>query len=261
MIRALIRLCLSAAFGCATAVGIAWSVAFEGFEPDSCSHRPIAWPVGEGEAIWYTLVASRATLSQALMRRIPASIGESSITTMPDELAEANYHRLINNSNSLANGDVPITMPIAPKPMQCNPPPEDYDCRYEYQFGWPFRCLWCSCDFLSFNMGDRAYCHVWQVRGAPTRGAFHLIFDPRFRQGQRYLPTGILWPGLATNTACYTLPWWLLFSTPVWIRDFRRKRRGQCTRCAYDLRATPADAPCPECGVSPKQPLPTTLTT
>ena len=37
---------------------------------------------------------------------------------------------------------------------------------------------------------------------------------------------------------------------PLWsgVRQRRRWKRGHCLKCGYDLRSTPAAAPCPECG-------------
>ena len=33
-----------------------------------------------------------------------------------------------------------------------------------------------------------------------------------------------------------------------WVIRRRRVARGACAGCGYDLRDTPADGPCPECG-------------
>jgi len=55
------------------------------------------------------------------------------------------------------------------------------------------------------------------------------------------------------------VPLWmplLVFAIPsaiAWERFARRRRRGTCAVCGYDLAGLPKDAPCPECG-----PLPST---
>jgi hypothetical protein len=40
----------------------------------------------------------------------------------------------------------------------------------------------------------------------------------------------------------------ILLHTLLWRADSRRAASGSCMRCGYDLSATPAPAPCPECG-------------
>lgn len=71
----------------------------------------------------------------------------------------------------------------------------------------------------------------------------------RFVSGGRYvrLPLVPLAAGFAANTAVYAIP--LLASLPVagWARRARRRRRGLCPACRYDLRHDLASG-CPECG-------------
>ena len=44
---------------------------------------------------------------------------------------------------------------------------------------------------------------------------------------------------------------WYVADRPQAVRR-RRRERGQCVRCGYDLRETPQQ--CPECGAIPSQP-------
>lgn len=57
-----------------------------------------------------------------------------------------------------------------------------------------------------------------------------------------------IWPALAINTLVYAVSWIPLLAVPVLLGRARRRRRGHCPACNYDLRATPPGAPCPECG-------------
>jgi hypothetical protein len=57
--------------------------------------------------------------------------------------------------------------------------------------------------------------------------------------------------GLALDTLFYAVPWWLIFVTPGAIRRWRRRRRGRCAGCGYDLAGLVVDngvRTCPECG-------------
>jgi hypothetical protein len=54
-------------------------------------------------------------------------------------------------------------------------------------------------------------------------------------------------PGFAINTVFYAAVLWVLLALPGAVRRFVRRRRGRCTRCGYDLRATTTGV-CPECG-------------
>lgn len=105
--------------------------------------------------------------------------------------------------------------------------------------GWPLRAL-CSGRFL---FHDDRYSDWGMIRlGGPSSNG--MAFD-------RALPIFPVWPGLAINFAAFTLGWWLLLGGFSLItgsaRRRRRKARGQCPRCGYDLFGNYPEG-CPECG-------------
>ncbi|MHC4989439.1 MAG: hypothetical protein ACYTGC_00520 [Planctomycetota bacterium] len=68
----------------------------------------------------------------------------------------------------------------------------------------------------------------------------------------RILPFRIRPAGFAADIGLHAGFWWLLLTcaaVPRWIRGLKRKKRGLCVPCGYDLGG--ADhATCPECGVT-----------
>ena len=54
--------------------------------------------------------------------------------------------------------------------------------------------------------------------------------------------------GLLINAAAWSAPICLLLLLTRESRRAMRRRLGLCSHCGYDLRATPENAPCPECG-------------
>jgi len=64
------------------------------------------------------------------------------------------------------------------------------------------------------------------------------------------LPLGIKTGGFAIDSAFFTFAWYLLFgiaAIPIWLRQSRRARHGECIRCGYDQRGN-RHGLCTECG-------------
>ncbi len=104
-----------------------------------------------------------------------------------------------------------------------------------YRAGWPMFCLEGEADPL------REPGAVWPKSQAGI---------PFARSNVRRLPLRPRWIGLLVNSTLYGFAaffvWHIAMHAPRW----RRWRRGQCTQCGYDVRATIADGrpACPECG-------------
>lgn len=105
--------------------------------------------------------------------------------------------------------------------------------------GWPMLCL-CSRTTTTIDGRTR------------TRGAIRVVATSAYKNPLRDREAGMLpllpaWPGLAVNSALYGSAWWLLLFAPGAFRRFRRRSRGCCVACGYDLRGD-YTAGCPECG-------------
>jgi hypothetical protein len=64
----------------------------------------------------------------------------------------------------------------------------------------------------------------------------------------RVVPIIPLCSGFAMNTFVYAFLWFFALLMTARFRRSLRRRRGLCPACAYDLHATSAGSPCPECG-------------
>lgn len=100
----------------------------------------------------------------------------------------------------------------------------------DHAFGWPLRCM----RAVQYQPQDRTEFRVIQGWNASS--------------GEIWLPRRVLPLPLLANSLMLGAMLWALFIAPRMWRDLSRARRGQCLKCAYDLRATPAGSPCPECG-------------
>lgn len=123
--------------------------------------------------------------------------------------------------------------------------------------GLPFRSMALHCVRTSM-VGAIQPIHYrwWEFPGAEVNG----IWLPEGWRNDDHLrgcvlPSILVWPGFAINTAFYAAMIWMLFAVPAALRRRLRRSRGLCVKCAYDLRgrgrANTNDV-CPECGQAGK---------
>jgi hypothetical protein len=134
------------------------------------------------------------------------------------------------------------------KPVDCT----DQSLRAEItNAGIPLRAL-CSLE-LSHWSGDQQFTNhppggIWDAGINPPS-----ILTNRTRAISLRLPLRPIWPGFAINTIFYAAVLWIVFAIPGGVKRFRRRRRGHCIHCGYDLRGQPPpeagqSTKCPECG-------------
>lgn len=159
-----------------------------------------------------------------LVAEFPISLGTTGLQVMPIDpqirpenvLSEAKW-------SSIPLGWAP-TMPSY----------EFYRQRVAVASGWPLRCVWLARDNPTLSQPSNLDVHDLEL-------------------GSVHIATGILWPGLLFDALCFGAIWYPVLFAPGLIRRARRRRRGQCTACGYNLAATPQTCPCPECGTISRQ--------
>ncbi|MGP1310287.1 MAG: hypothetical protein ACTS27_08835 [Phycisphaerales bacterium] len=109
----------------------------------------------------------------------------------------------------------------------------------QYAVGWPFLACsaWRGIDPAKLTAGHRPP-HHYPIVTIPFTASL-----PGGREAQ--IPLDPMWRGLIANTAILGSPALLVFVPAV--RARRRRRKGKCPRCAYDLKHDFAHG-CSECG-------------
>ena len=98
------------------------------------------------------------------------------------------------------------------------------------ELGWPMRCI-AGEQWNELHLPSTP----WQV----TSGMFQAF-------GAQW-PNRVLWTGMFINVLFYCVLIALTFFCWNYIRRAKRRKRGCCIKCAYDLRGD-YSAGCPECG-------------
>lgn len=110
-------------------------------------------------------------------------------------------------------------------------------------YGWPFRAVHWRSDVVQ----PAAPPFVWRTSGA-LAVPWLRSRDGFARSTPLLLPYFPVWAGLAGNVALFSLCWLGLLFAWRGLRRSRRRRRGLCPECRYDLAGTEPGRPCPECG-------------
>jgi hypothetical protein len=239
MIRTAIHLVVYAILGCLTSAAVAWGLALWGSRPGPGEHAPVAWKLPD------------ATDEVVECREYPASIGVRVLQLFRGVGSVHANEIVVEHNGGIADWSHSCTR-LARPPFACNPPDGQRAIyRHEFQFGWPLVCMWAGNDTVQggCTISTVGYPHALQVwPPAPSMPGWGFANPYYGGLPPHSVPTGILRTGLATNTACYAGAWWLILLAPARVRTLLRRRRGLCVNCAYDLRATPSGAACPECG-------------
>jgi hypothetical protein len=202
--------------GAASAVLVAWALATHD-SLKSSEQSPAAWPAGEHGAI-VRFMRTNVGLTHRSYRYISSAFVDPGAIKLrfPRSTSTTKIPR--------AAGEPPTEVTFVP----------DSNVVGISTYGFPFRCLY-SVEWRKDTGGSFPSSHV------ASHGLLHN------RRWSDPLPSLPAWPGLLANTAIYAAPWYALFLIPT-LRRARRRRRGLCPRCAYDLKGLTSSAPCPECG-------------
>ncbi len=119
--------------------------------------------------------------------------------------------------------------------------------------GWPFLALCCTVVPIDNTSGASAIPIGASIEGGVEIAAIRMPRGLSGFDGPAALPYRPIWRGVVKDTVILGAAWWLAGWACRITRSRCLRRAGRCPDCAYDLRDTAVDAPCPECGTPPRR--------
>ncbi|MGH7130850.1 MAG: hypothetical protein ACREJO_02765, partial [Phycisphaerales bacterium] len=232
--RALRLLALAAVAGALTTVAVSWSIAVWSYTVGS----PVTqgWVVQSGKALSFGRSAGPG------MEQVYWSV-QSKGTDMDWARDQAAKSAAFPVWCALAEPGEPERL-MSQVPVTGSPHSQQV---FEIATGWPLIAM-------RARLHDAFWMAPPPLAGPPYQAmdgiqvSTHWVINGGSRAGQaRALPLTPLWSGFAVNTVVYAVLWSVaLVGFAAWRRS-RRKRKGACEKCGYDLSGQ-TQSGCPECG-------------
>lgn len=247
----LARPAIALALGATTAVGLAWYLALRPVRTYTFTHM-IGVNIAPQEQRTYQANFTftdeyRPGFRRILVRTTGSPMNDLIVARIAAELASVDH-----TPDYSYTGGTPVQRPQRPGWFSWLPrrasdglPFDEVSARAS---GWPWLCL---CSVRERSAGNST---------ARIRGSLPIVSVASYPAGfgsdpdLGAAPLIPIWAGLAGNAAVFALPWLGVLVVVPAVRRAMRLRRGLCTHCGYDLRATPSGLPCPECGHASSSP-------
>lgn len=225
------RLLNSVLLGCAATVLIAYSIALLRSPPKSFGPSqvigfiPQIGPAAPGSSAGFILAASDAHLfGERVVSVMSARSGRKPGTISPMPAVPADVRAFLNREWA--------TSPLDESELAMNA------MQVVRMFGWPFPCV-----YYGYVTNQPA------GTGASWSGSIYsgLRIDST-NPSSRVLPMRVLWSAFAANALILSAAFCLGLTCLTMFHTSHRRRRHACPDCGYDLHASRAGDPCPECG-------------
>ncbi len=223
--------------GLATAIGLAWLLSVAAPVPMYPRRVARAW-LGEDGRAWSSHEVGRVGVRDAWWYDLADTDADRPPPEIVESMRAENAHyeaRRRGTPEAIRSSHVPPSWGTLARGRAGPERMIGSDTAY----GWPLPCLWYSVhgDLVGNTTVNERLVGGVRVVGVPSaRG-----------RDFRALPLRPIWPGLALNAAAWSAVWLVLLTAPSAIRRRRRRARGLCERCGYDLAGCTGPA-CPECG-------------